>query len=256
MPYVKETHQTSLLVDPTTRLLYVACVGDSRAVLGRQSRNPSKPDSYTALPLSTDQTGRSASEIARLDSLHPEEPNMVKDGRVLGMAVSRAFGDFQWKFDIATQQAIQKRLFRCNIRPGLQTPPYLTAEPVVTTTEIPHESNDFAILASDGFWDCVTNDQAVELVRRWMVWKHEGAKDSIVPSEDKLKINRDKLPGYSFQERNTVVKDENCATHLVRNVLGGGDTEQLKAMLRFEAPQARNMRDDITVQVIFFGNVS
>lgn len=225
-------------VDSTTRFLHVACVGDSRAVLGRRSES----GKYTAIALSEDQTGRNASEVARLQVDHPNEPNMVKDGRLLGLAVSRAFGDFQWKFDAATQHAIKDRLWRFSLRPDLSTPPYLTAEPVVTTTEIPKDSDDFLIMASDGFWDCVSNEQAVDLVQRWVDWKRRGTKIPIGPRESEVVKVRDHPPGYHFLEENVVVQDENAATHLVRNALGGADKEQLYALLDFKAPHARYMR--------------
>jgi hypothetical protein len=43
-------------------------------------------------------------------------------------------------------------------------------------------------------------------------------------------------------------------THLVRNAFGGGDHETLLGLTGVQAPLSRNVRDDITVQVIFFEN--
>lgn len=56
--------------DPQTSRLRVACTGDSRAVLGRWDPTT---DSYTAVPLSEDQTGFNAKEVARLSQEHPDE---------------------------------------------------------------------------------------------------------------------------------------------------------------------------------------
>jgi pyruvate dehydrogenase phosphatase len=50
-----------------------------------------------------------------------------------------------------------------------------------------------------------------------------------------------------------VVQDRNAATHLVRNALGGKNQEQVSALLTLPAPISRRYRDDLTVQVIFFG---
>lgn len=50
-----------------------------------------------------------------------------------------------------------------------------------------------------------------------------------------------------------VVEDKNAATHLVRNALGGKDQDMLSALLTLPAPYSRRYRDDLTVQVIFFG---
>lgn len=227
-------------VDPTTKLLHVACTGDSRAVLGR--RNSNHPNNYSAIPLSIDQSGKNADEVARLRQEHPDEPEMVKDNRVLGLAVSRAFGDFLWKLDVEVQRAIRQRFFRFSLRPHLQTPPYLTAKPEVTTTHITQDSGNFLIMASDGFWDCVSNDEAVELIRRWKEWKLNDGKEPTGPKDDDIVKVRDSPPGYKFRQQNTTIRDENAAMHLLRNALGGGDEEQLRALLSFEAPQARSMR--------------
>lgn len=79
------------MYDSTTGTLHVACTGDSRAVLAQQ-----KPDGkWEAMPLSVDQTGKNKEEIARLHKEHPGEEDIIRNGRVLGIAVSRAFGDGQ-----------------------------------------------------------------------------------------------------------------------------------------------------------------
>ena len=49
-----------------------------------------------------------------------------------------------------------------------------------------------------------------------------------------------------------MVEDDNVATHLVRNALGGADHEMLCGLTGIQPPLSRNARDDITVQVIFF----
>ena len=71
-----------------SQMLKVACTGDSRAILGRRNA----AGEWEVIPLSVDQTGSNAGEVARLQSEHPDEPSMVKGGRVLGLMVSRAFG--------------------------------------------------------------------------------------------------------------------------------------------------------------------
>lgn len=73
--------------------LRVACTGDSRAVLGRRDAD----GRWEAVALSTDQTGFNESEVARVRAEHPGEQDIVKDGRLLGLAVTRAFGDGLWK---------------------------------------------------------------------------------------------------------------------------------------------------------------
>ena len=77
------------IYEAATQLLRVACVGDSRAVLGRRNA----AGRWETIPLTIDQTGFNVDEAARLKAEHPNEPNLITDGRVLGMAVTRAFGD-------------------------------------------------------------------------------------------------------------------------------------------------------------------
>ena len=76
-----------------TNLLKVACTGDSRAVLGRRNK---RSGLWEAVALSEDQTGYNENERRRLQREHPNEPDMIKGGRILGLAVTRAFGDARW----------------------------------------------------------------------------------------------------------------------------------------------------------------
>lgn len=72
-------------VNERERDLYVACLGDCRAVMGVRELLPGGGHVWRAVPLSSDQTGRSKSEIKRLQQEHPgEEDTVVKRGRVLG----------------------------------------------------------------------------------------------------------------------------------------------------------------------------
>ena len=75
------------IFDPNTSLLRVACVGDSRAVLGSADPVTGK---YVATALSEDQTGFNPKELERVRKEHPGEKKVinVKTGRVLGLAVS------------------------------------------------------------------------------------------------------------------------------------------------------------------------
>lgn len=51
------------------------------------------------------------------------------------------------------------------------------------------------------------------------------------------------------------MEDENAATHLVKNAFGGKQRQLFTGVLTVEAPISKTMRDDVTVQVIFFGGV-
>lgn len=121
------------MYDPNTRLLRVANTGDSRSVLGRRDPESGK---YATIPLSVDQTGFLKSEFDRIHAEHPGEPDVinVRSGRVLGIAVTRAFGDGLWKWPLEVLRECRENFLWKPPRPGYKSPPYLTAEPVVTTT--------------------------------------------------------------------------------------------------------------------------
>lgn len=50
------------------------------------------------------------------------------------------------------------------------------------------------------------------------------------------------------------VEDENIATHLVRNALGGADIQQVSMLVSIPSPISRSYRDDLTVTVVLFGD--
>lgn len=245
------------LYDPSTSTLHVACTGDSRAVLGQRRSD----GSWEAIPLSVDQTGYNQEEIARLHKEHPDENNMIKGGRVLGLMVSRAFGDSRWKWPLEVQQEMQTRYYGpapLTPRYDVRTPPYLTAAPVVTSRQIDLTRPTFLIMATDGLWDNVSSQQAVELTGRWLEWQRgKGEKltgsTSDAPQDPTFDFGDfgTKLEEKFVNERE-VREDKNAAVHLVRNSLGGAHHELLAGRLAFEPPFARYARDDITVQVVVF----
>jgi pyruvate dehydrogenase phosphatase len=258
--------------DPTTYLLRIACVGDSRAVLGRAV--PPLPDSssgdtsmeWSTEILSKDQTGFNDTELSRLANEHPGEGNIVdpKTGRLLGIMVTRAFGDNRWKWPAEDIAENQKHFFGPAIRPNYASPPYMTAEPVITTTEI--RKGDFLILASDGLWDFMSSEQAVECVALWIHEKRRtGRNKTIAPTNcdanslDTSKVGRDQFlssdVSWKVDPKSFIVEDENAATHLVRNAYGGSQREVFRTFMSLQPPVSRNVRDDTTVQVIFFGDI-
>ncbi|KAL8887916.1 MAG: hypothetical protein Q9215_004562 [Flavoplaca cf. flavocitrina] len=265
--------------DSRSKDFRVACTGDSRAVLGRLNPN----GTWTAQPLSEDQTGGTPSEMARLRSEHPGEPNVVSHGRILGnLEPSRAFGDAHYKWARDIQDMVKKSWFGRSPLALLKTPPYVTAEPVVTTTRVMPGKGDFVVLATDGLWEMLTNEEVVGLVGRWLEENPVGPKaTSSTPSswaqsllggkarpDTSLPVHR--LQGVNGQsgQRNPirrqqwdiragderfVVEDKNAATHLVRNALGGRDRDMVCGLLTLPSPYSRRYRDDLTVEVIFFG---
>ena len=146
------------LYDSRTQKLHVACTGDSRAVMGRRTTD----GKWQAVPLSVDQSGSNEDEIARINSEHPNETGIAKDGRILGIMCSRAFGDSRWRYPQEVQEDFQKRFYGpAPLKPryDVRTPPYLTAAPVVTTTKISPDEPSFLIMATDGLWDMLSSQQ-------------------------------------------------------------------------------------------------
>jgi len=267
--------------DSRSKLLRVACTGDSRAVLGRRSAS----GNWTATPLSVDQTGSNPDEAARLRNEHPNEPYAVHRGRVLGgLEPTRAFGDASYKWTREISEKLKQHFFARAPSSVLKTPPYVTAEPVITTTKIEPEKGDFVVMATDGLWEMLTNEEVVGLVGKWIesqrVAPAAGGSGSqldsvwtrIFGSRNKnaagLPVETARGPDgtggqktpfrgvrqWSEGSDSFVVQDPNVATHLVRNALGGSNQEQVSALLTLPAPFSRRYRDDLTVQVIFFGN--
>ncbi len=232
--------------------LKVACTGDSRAVLGRRNA----AGKWEATALSVDQNGWNEDEVARLQAEHPNEPGMIKDGRVLNIAVSRAFGDARFKWPRKWTEDATKRFFGPSIQEPYLTPPYLTAEPVITTTKIEPEKGDFLIMASDGLWDKVTNEQAIDLVGRWLK-THDPSQEvthpNLAQAPTTLVTPRQPSTGgpgewrtcrysQSVNSKDFIVADENAATHLARNALGGANEDMLCGMLTAGPSMSRNLR--------------
>ena len=127
-------------------------------------------------------------------SEHPpsESDSVIQRGRVLGgLEPTRAFGDARYKWD----RELQGRLYdaflpggRSSTRGpprGLETPPYVTATPVVEwyrvgeTSSSPNRELRFIIMATDGLWDMMSNEEAVSLVAGHLA----GIKGTIRSSE-------------------------------------------------------------------------
>jgi pyruvate dehydrogenase phosphatase len=246
--------------DSNTKLLRVACTGDSRAILGRRGDS----GKWVATPLSVDQTGGNPDEEARMRKQHPGEENVIRNGRVLGgLEPTRAFGDASYKWSREVSDRLKQSFFGRTPSNLLKTPPYVTAEPVVTTTKIEPEKGDFLVMATDGLWEMLTNEEVVGLVGQWIekqssenngnswVKMFTSQQKGLPVEQGKLKDGKDgqKTPirqrqwGMKGGENDRfVVEDKNVATHLVRNALGGKDKDMVCALLTLPAPFSRRYR--------------
>ncbi len=250
--------------DSRSKLLRVACTGDSRAVLGRRSAS----GKWTATALSEDQTGSNPDEEARLRKLHPGEPKVIANGRVLGgLEPTRAFGDAVYKWSREVANRLRSEFIGRSQPALLKTPPYVTAEPVITTTKVSPEKGDFLVLATDGLWEILSNEEVVGLVGKWIETQQRAKSTTsqfdflwnrIFGGQSDLPVERSNTPepadgskaafrrwdqwGMNPKEDVFVVEDKNVATHLVRNALGGKKQDQVSALLTLPAPFSRRYR--------------
>lgn len=247
----------------------VAVSGDSRALIaGVDSKGQ-----WVVKSLSTDQTGENPDEVQRIRSEHPGEPNVIRNGRVLGsLQPSRAFGDCRYKVGEVDGQSLAnlpdhlRIYFRSKPRHFL-TPPYVTARPEITTTKI-DPNTKFMVLGSDGLFELLTNEEIAGLVIRWLQCNSSGT-NSTTTSQDKLphvtdlSAHKEFLrPAFRYQstkEGSTgyLMEDKNVATHLIRNALSaGGSKEYVSTLVSIPSPMSRKYRDDLTVTVVFFGDTT
>ncbi|KAK1439224.1 hypothetical protein QVD17_05040 [Tagetes erecta] len=142
--------------------LYIANAGDSRAVLGRAVKATGE---IIAIQLSTEHNASIESVRQELHSLHPDDPQIVvlkhNVWRVKGLIqISRSIGDVYLKKAEFNREPLYAK-FR--LRDPIQRP-ILSADPSVSMHEIQPEDR-FLIMASDGLWEHLSNQEAVDIVQ-------------------------------------------------------------------------------------------
>lgn len=142
-------------------LLYVANAGDSRVVLGRAEKSFR---GATAIQLSTEHNASIESVRDELRSLHPHDSQIVvlkhKVWRVKGLIqVSRSIGDAYLKKAEFNREPLLAK-FRL---PEPFSKPILSPEPSIFIHKL-NPKDQFLIFASDGLWEHLTNQEAVDIV--------------------------------------------------------------------------------------------
>lgn len=142
-------------------LLYIANAGDSRVVLGKLE-NVKKQ--IKAIQLSTEHNANLPSVRDELHSLHPDDPQIV----VLKHNVWRVKGIIQVSRSIGDAYLKKPEFNKAPLLPKFRLPqpfekPILSAEPSILVHKLCPE-DEFLIFASDGLWEHLTNQQAVELI--------------------------------------------------------------------------------------------
>ncbi|XWS42186.1 hypothetical protein CRYUN_Cryun17cG0146600 [Craigia yunnanensis] len=142
--------------------LYIANLGDSRAVLGRLVKATGE---VLAIQLSSEHNVGIESVRQEMHSLHPDDSHIVvlkhNVWRVKGLIqISRSIGDvYLKKAEFNMEPLYQKFRLREPFRK-----PILSSEPSISVHELrPHDQ--FIIFASDGLWEHLSNQDAVDIVQ-------------------------------------------------------------------------------------------
>ncbi|XP_056690766.1 probable protein phosphatase 2C 38 isoform X2 [Spinacia oleracea] len=141
--------------------LYIANAGDSRVVLGKLD-NLDK--TVKAIQLSSEHNASYESVREELQLRHPHDPQIVvlkhKVWRVKGIIqVSRSIGDAYLK---KTEFNKAPLLAKFRVREPFEKP-IMTAEPSILVQKVVPE-DQFLIFASDGLWEHLSNQEAVDIV--------------------------------------------------------------------------------------------
>ncbi|XP_061366639.1 probable protein phosphatase 2C 38 [Gastrolobium bilobum] len=142
-------------------MLYIANAGDSRAVLGRIERATRET---LAIQLSTEHNVNIKTERDELLSKHPHDSQIVvmkhRVWRVKGLIqVSRSIGDAYLKKAEFNREPLPYK-FRLH-EPFSK--PILSYEPSISMHKL-HPDDQFIIFASDGLWEHLSNQEAVNIV--------------------------------------------------------------------------------------------
>jgi len=149
--------------------LYLANCGDCRAVLGTSGLGDASKKHF-ATRLTHDHNSRVPLEALRLVRAHPGEPDIIVcksdhacyvKGR---LQLTRALGDGYLKYAELNAPPNQHRSWGRHI-PQPYSPPYVLSEPEVTRVRLQQE-DAFVVMATDGLWDEMSDQEAVSVVSR------------------------------------------------------------------------------------------
>ncbi|XP_042435435.1 probable protein phosphatase 2C 78 [Zingiber officinale] len=160
-PQIASVGSCCLVGAITGDTLFVANLGDSRAVLGRRVRSRK---AVVAERLSTDHNVAVEEVRKELAELHPDDKQIVVHTRgvwrIKGIIqVSRSIGDIYLKKPGFSRDP----LFQQFVAPLPLKRPVITSEPSIQIRKLtPHDL--FLIFASDGLWEQLSDETAVDIV--------------------------------------------------------------------------------------------
>ncbi|KAJ6785261.1 hypothetical protein PWT90_07695 [Aphanocladium album] len=243
-----------LVYDPGSSTLQVALTGDSRAVRAQYAQGEDAP---TCDVLSKDQNLENKEEFARIAAAHPGEIDMNTTDLddFLRISTTRAFGNHRWKWPADLIRQARTNCHGPKPFPQFKTPPYMTASPEITTRIV--GDRDFVIMGSDGLWEAISNEDAIECVSRWVAARRAGEPELVLESrESAYDLNEGGFLSRTARPKDFAIEDlDNAAVCLLKNVLGGRHKYMVAGAVTATGPISRSVRDDITVQVVFFQNV-
>ncbi|CAL9044430.1 probable protein phosphatase 2C 60 [Musa acuminata AAA Group] len=142
--------------------LYIANLGDSRVVLGRLVKATGE---VLAVQLSEEHNAGIESVRQELHALHPDDSEIVvlkhNVWRVKGVIqVSRSIGDVYLKKTEFNREPLQAKFL---LREPFQRP-ILSSEPSISVLPL-QPQDQFLIFASDGLWEHLSNQEAVNIVQ-------------------------------------------------------------------------------------------
>ncbi|XP_065025590.1 probable protein phosphatase 2C 60 isoform X2 [Musa acuminata AAA Group] len=143
-------------------MLYIANLGDSRAVLGRVVKATGE---VLAVQLSAEHNVGIEPVRQELQSMHPDDRQIVvlkhNVWRVKGVIqISRSIGDVYLKRTEFNREPLHVK-FR--LREPFKKP-ILSSEPSITVQPL-QPQDQFLIFASDGLWEHLSNQKAVDIVQ-------------------------------------------------------------------------------------------
>ncbi|XP_074275692.1 putative protein phosphatase 2C 60 [Silene latifolia] len=225
--------------------LYVANLGDSRAVLGRLVKATGE---ILAVQLSTEHNACIEAVRQELRAVHPDDPHIVvlkhNVWRVKGLIqISRSIGDVYLKKAEYNREPLYSK-FR--LRDPIKRP-ILSSEPSISVQEL-QPQDQFVIFASDGLWEHLTNQEAVDIVlnnpRNGSAKKlvktalQEAAKKREMRYSDLKKIDRGVRRHFHdditvivlFLDSNLVSRATSCPKGPNVSIKGGGKAPQAKSL--------------------------
>lgn len=198
--------------------------------------------------LSNDHNTDNQREVARIRFAHPEEADLLTNGRIKGiLKPTRHIGGALLKEPIA------RRFIRGDSLTENWHPPYTTASPEVSYRTLT-PADRFIVIGTDGLWDLIDNQEAVSLVVEYEALRKEG----LIPNELNVctfvierALSRAHIPSPS-DHLHVTTKGDTYATHLKPETTSSRhELEHLTTILSLPAHMRRDIYDDISVTVIY-----